>query len=537
VHAAAEPLRRNLIRTLRTLLREPDSTFIHDCGIEAALFLHYLWFQFTLFGYAAILITPSIACFNYFSTSQPLSSDRLNMISWSNLPAKDVKLYWLYAMLTPVMVVFILHQISRSLAQAVKLRRTALPTELPAPDPTSSYKYFVAVKNVPSDWGTVQIQEYYARWKDQIVHVCPVLVNSLTGKTLAQLKSLVRCIEQRELKFIDEMIQQSQQMDFAEFQGYLRKRIRERYSRASVEIREFWCRTPTPMSTLYKQLEELTLLLRTEQSYLEKSGSFGSMLVTLNDYHIARAMENHPLSTNLFQCRAYFLGSSLSDIIYANINHPWSRIEIRRSLVQTLTLVLIILWIFPMAIVGGLSQISVVLQLISGWSGLQIPRWLLGVIQGVLPSLATSLLMSLFLQLLRVLMKEAKYPTDTDTQLATQKYYRCFLFINLLLTPSIASGLVPTAFEILNKGITEVPRVLALNLPLAGNYYLAYLLTQGIHLAASTLFRPQALIKLYWISKSRYTPRTKLKAMGDLLYPIRWGEIYAFYSILAIIGE
>lgn len=50
-------------------------------------------------------------------------------------------------------------------------------------------------------------------------------------------------------------------------------------------------------------------------------------------------------------------------------------------------------------------------------------------------------------------------------------------------------------------------RILVTNLPLAGNYYLSHLLIQGVHLAASTLFRPQALLKLYWASRAGCTPR------------------------------
>ncbi|KAK5072363.1 hypothetical protein LTR70_010428 [Exophiala xenobiotica] len=93
---------------------------------------------------------------------------------------------------------------------------------------------------------------------------------------------------------------------------------------------------------------------------------------------------------------------------------------------------------------------------------------------------------------------------------ATYQWYFCFFFLHLFLTASISSGLVPTAFAILNGGVTEVPRILAANLPLAGNYYLSYLLIQCMHLAASTLFRPLALFKLYQVSRGGWTPREPL---------------------------
>lgn len=534
LHTTASPLRRNLFRTVRTLLKEPESTFVHDCGVESVLFLHYLWSLFTLFGSTTLFITPSIACFNYFSQDRISPADKLNMLSWSNGSTKDAKRNWLYAILVPATTGFILCLTSKNLAQAVELRRAALATQFSGSGHTAPCKYFVVVKNVPSHWGAEKIREHYAPWRDHIVCVRPV--SSLRSDSLAQLRSLVRHIEQLETLFINEMIQQSLQMDAAHFRRYLSDRMRERYSGESDGAKQSWRRTTEPMPALYARLEELTLSSWNKQIRLESSAS-ASVLITLDDYYTARAIETHPRSVGVFQCRAHFLGSSASDVVYPNISYSWSRTEIRQGLVRTLTTGLIILWTFPMAIVGGLSQISVVLQLTPEWSSFQVSDWLLGAVQGVAPSLATSVLMSLFLRLLRILVEQAKHSTNTEAQLSTQSYYFCFFFIHLFLTASIASGLVPTTFEVLNGGIAEMPRVLALNLPLAGNYYLSYLLVQGILLAASTLFRPQALIQLYYATKPRITPRAKLTAMGNTLYEVRWGEIYPFYSILAVIGE
>ncbi|KAK5075856.1 hypothetical protein LTR70_008781 [Exophiala xenobiotica] len=92
---------------------------------------------------------------------------------------------------------------------------------------------------------------------------------------------------------------------------------------------------------------------------------------------------------------------------------------------------------------------------------------------------------------------------------------------------------MPTVLAILNGGVTEVPRILATNLPLAGNYYLSYLLIQCLHFVASTLFRPQALVQWYRASRGGWTPRERRELLQNLFYWVRWGEIYPFYNVLA----
>lgn len=119
---------------------------------------------------------------------------------------------------------------------------------------------------------------------------------------------------------------------------------------------------------------------------------------------------------------------------------------------------------------------------------------------------------------MRSLQQLAAYLTYSQPQLSTYQFYFGFLFLHLFLTPSISSGLVPTVFAVLNGGVTEVPRILATNLPLAGNYYLSYLLIQCIHLAASTIFRPWALVQLYRASRAGWTPRDRMEVLRDLFF-------------------
>lgn len=530
--AQAVPPHRPRLGILATLWTR-DSSSLQECGVEALLFLHYLRSLFILFGLSTILITPSIASFNYFAATHPVSTDWLNRLSWSNLPTKDTKLYWLYAMLLPLMVALVLYVLTQNIARAVELRGQAL---FHRDDGLSrGRRFFVALTNIPRDWDLERVQHYYSEWRDRIDHIRHIPVHA--SRRPAKLAWLIRLIERRETAFIAEMVRRSGTMDERGFQHFLLTCLQKRYSSGTGRRWTWPGNDIAPMPVLYQRFTELVTSMSGGVGAPESSTNLGCVLMALKDYRWARILTDFPPSIDGPQCHARFLGSSAADIIVANLGRDGNWAELRRSLVQILTFILAISWTFPMAMVGGLSQISVFIQLVPSLSRWKWPSWLLGVVQGVVPSLVTSILMWLFPRLLQVIMDRAGYLTHTDMELYTQQVYFAFLFVQLFLNPSISSGLVPIAFAVLDNGVTEVPRILAQNLPLAGNYYLSYLLVQAILLVVSVLLRPLALVNLYRASRGTRTPREQVGILWNLFLPVRWGELYPFYSVLAVIGK
>ncbi|KAK5074494.1 phosphate metabolism protein 7 [Exophiala xenobiotica] len=503
---------------LQTFLQPLDRTVLNAIGIEAVMFLHYL--------------RSFIACFNALASSKPVSNDWLNMLSWTNLSTKDVRLYWFYTAMTPLTVAVVLYFLSRGLTQAIQLRRNALTAEVQVLAPQRRRMYSVVVTNVPPQWDSDQVRACYSRWDHHIERVDRFSTDLLSpGGEVAQLHSIVRQIESSETSFINLMLRQFRHLKASDFRQHLMHEMDQRYSDANGAAGNHFGEKCASVVDLYSRLQRLTSSLLRRQSAPLRPDAHVSMLLTLNDYCAARAIADYPQSSEVSRLRARFLGASAADMVFANLGYTWGRHEAGRSLVRIVAAVLILGWTFPMAMVGGFSQLSVLLQLLPGQPLRHTPGWLVAAVQGLAPSVATSLLLSLFPWLLRRLLQLAKYPTHSQLQQATYQLYFCFLFLHLFLTASISSGLVPTAFAILNGGVTVVPRILAANLPLAGNYYLSYLLIQCTHMAASTLFRPLALFKLYQASRGGWTPRERMELMKDLFYWVRWGEIYPFYNV------
>ena len=209
--------------------------------------------------------------------------------------------------------------------------------------------------------------------------------------------------------------------------------------------------------------------------------------------------------------------------------------QARRESINLIITILVILWTVPIGASGLLSQVSSVLLLWDGRNNLSVPAWLIGVVQGVVPQLATSFSMSTFLQILRYLTIGKRYVTQRELQHSIQKFYFWFLFTQLFLTTSLSSGLIPTLAAIAGNGLTTFPRLLAQNLPLASNYFISYNIVQAISATTSRLLRIAAVARSC-MQRSGVPPRDRIDQLYQLHDTVIWGELYPQYTTIANIG-
>ncbi|CAL3967807.1 unnamed protein product, partial [Diplocarpon coronariae] len=90
-----------------------------------------------------------------------------------------------------------------------------------------------------------------------------------------------------------------------------------------------------------------------------------------------------------------YIGVHPNEVIWKSLSFPWWQKVIRRIAVVGFITALIVFWAIPVAFVGLVSNISYLMT----YSWLQwldkIPSVIMGVISGLLPSVALAVLMSL----------------------------------------------------------------------------------------------------------------------------------------------
>ncbi|KAI9767469.1 MAG: hypothetical protein M1840_005698 [Geoglossum simile] len=227
---------------------------------------------------------------------------------------------------------------------------------------------------------------------------------------------------------------------------------------------------------------------------------------------------------------------SPDDVIWENMSIRWWERYIRTALVIVVVGGLVIGWAFPVTFTGLVSQISY-LTTVFPWLGWikKLPGWLLGVISGVLPQLMLAILMAVLPMILRLLAKQQGVHTGMAMELSVQNYYFAFLFVQVFLVVSLSSG-ITTVIQQISKDVTSTPRVLAKNLPKAGNYFFSYLLLQAFSVSAGALVQIGGLISWFILSPLLDSTARQKWARQTSLPKVRWGTFFPVFTNLACIG-
>lgn len=212
----------------------------------------------------------------------------------------------------------------------------------------------------------------------------------------------------------------------------------------------------------------------------------------------------------------------------------WYERSVRILTVGVLIVSLCFACIFPVAFTGLLSQLN---YLASIWPRLSwlmnLPRWLQGFLQGVLPPCLLAAITIILPIILERLILEQGVHTDTTAELLLQDYFFGFLFLQLFLVISVSSS-VAAILDSLNQDFESLAGLIAQNLPKAGNYFFSYIILQGLLVSAAALLRLPRLLGYLSAPLWDHTARDKWERSREP--QIRWGTFFPVYTNLAAIG-
>ncbi|KAK2841539.1 hypothetical protein FQN49_006156 [Arthroderma sp. PD_2] len=292
------------------------------------------------------------------------------------------------------------------------------------------------------------------------------------------------------------------------------------------------------VDTIYhcrKEIARLNLEIEIDQQHPEKFPLMNSAFVQFN-HQVAAHMACQSVSHHIpKQMTPRMVEISPDDVIWDNMSIRWWERYIRTFGVMVIVGAMVIGWAFPVAFTGLLSQLSY----LEGhfvwlrWLG-TLPQWLLSAIQGILPPLFLSILMALLPLILRFLSRNQGVHTGMAIELTVQNYYFAFLFVQIFLVVSIASGF-STVLESL-RDVLSVPDLLAQNIPKASNYFFSYMVLQAMSVSAGALVQIFALISWFVLAPILDNTARKKWARATNLNQMQWGTFFPVYTTLASIG-
>lgn len=295
------------------------------------------------------------------------------------------------------------------------------------------------------------------------------------------------------------------------------------------------------VDTIYhcrKELARLNAEIEDDQAHPERFPLMNSAFIQFN-HQVAAHMACQSLSHHLpKQMAPRLVEIAPNDVIWDNMSIPWWQRYVRTALVFVVVLFMIILWAIPVAFTSALSQLHYLADRYHqlAWI-LKLPSVILSVLQGVLPTAFLAVITFLLPIILRFLVRMSGQQSGMLVELSVQNYYFFFLFVQLFLVVSISSA----AFVFLSiltdaSTITELPNLLAENIPKASNYFFSYMLLQAMSVSAGALVQIGNLIKWFILApildstaRSKFNRQIKLNE-------VKWGTFFPVYTNLAAIG-
>ncbi|EHK96748.1 hypothetical protein M7I_7552 [Glarea lozoyensis 74030] len=177
-----------------------------------------------------------------------------------------------------------------------------------------------------------------------------------------------------------------------------------------------------------------------------------------------------------------------SDVIWQNLRITKKERIPRKIATNTFLTLMIIFWSIPVAVVGAISNIN---------------------------------------YLTDIMMKQSGEVTHPAVELKTQNWYMAFQVIQVFLITTFSSGAASVVTQIINE-----PE----NLPKASNFYISYIIVQCLGLAAGQLLSIGPLVMITVVGKFLDKSPRKMYNRYINLAGLQWGSLYPRFGNLGIIA-
>jgi hypothetical protein len=295
----------------------------------------------------------------------------------------------------------------------------------------------------------------------------------------------------------------------------------------------YWCRS---------ELERLTPLIEAEQAkhIAGDAKKMSAAFVEFSSLSEAQAAYQSLTHHELLAMAPRYTGMHPTEVIWSNLKIKGPERFTRAAITISIVVALVIFWSFPVAVVASISNISTWTDPNgkTPWLSFlnKMPRVIFGVVSGLLPVVLLSLLMALLPPFLRWMAKLGGSPTRGDVEYTTSNYYFAFQVVQVFLVTTLLSAASGAVFDIL-KQPSQAISILSNRLPKASNFYLSYMVLQGLGVFAGMLVGIAGLFITPILAKFLGSSPRKLFQRWNSLAGLSWGTVYPVYTNLLVIGK
>lgn len=521
-----EPLPKDPFRWVFILLTKPHSFIIQQCGLDGYFFLRYI-FIFGLVFLFGILTWTVLLPINAVDGNGNTGLDQLSI---SNV--KHRGRYYAHAFISWVFYGSVIYIIYRELFFFNSFRTAVLSSPKYAkklssrtvlfqmvPDSFLDQKQFCKLFNgVKRIYVLRNVRKLDARAKkrDEMALLLERATSQLlTTAVKAKLKAKKKGIAVETPEDINSWVPAEKRPRHREG-GLFSKKV------DTIE----YCRTHLP---------ELDAEVTNLQHKYRAAKPKNSIFVEFENQYVAQLAYQSVVHHNPMRMSPAYTYLLPSDIDWDNMRLFWWERVTRKFLSLAAIGALIIFWSIPVAFVGVISNINTLTEKVPWLRWIQnMPDWLLGVVTGLLPTVMLALLMAVLPMFIRAMAKVHGCVSAQHVEMFTQRAYFAFLVVNGFLVTALASSATATVTKIIDNPSSALS-LLASNLPKCSNFYIAYLILQGLTVAGGALFQVVGLFLYYILGTLFDTTLRKKYGRFSGLGTVAWGTTFPIFTNLVSI--
>ncbi|GAA5978196.1 hypothetical protein JCM11641_001131 [Rhodosporidiobolus odoratus] len=544
-----DSLPHSLLGWIPHVIRTPATEILHKNGLDAYVFVRFLFLMMEVF--APFMAVTWIILLPVDAAGSAGSGSGITKFTFGNVGTSEQPRYAAHLIIVWILTFWVFYLIKREYAHFIVLRQDFLMSKDHA---RLAQSKTVLVTGVPKEFLNQNAMNRFCSvlpggakriWFARDLKELPDLYDrrekackKLESAETKILKLATKQIKKNKKKNIDtpELDPEAKK---AEVMRYVPQKKRPTHKLGPLGL---WGKKVDTIDWAREEIAQTTKELETErellgggsgsEKYPTESAAFIQFHTQMAAHMFAQCLNHHaPLRMS-----TRYLEVGQEDVIWGNLNINPYQARLRYAASWAATLGLIILWSFPVAFVGLISNVSALCISASWLSWLcTLPTPVNGIIQGALPPAALAVLFILLPIVLRLLARFEGIPLRTGIELSLMTRYFLFQVIHGFLIVTLASGLVKAIPAILKNPGSAVT-LLATQLPAASTFFLTYFVTTSLAGAAGALLQVAKLV-LYYVKLILLgsTPRSVWNIKYTMA-SVAWGTMWPSMTLLTVIG-
>lgn len=517
-----EPLPSGIFSWILPLLKKSDNFVLQQAGLDGYFFLRYLFILAAFFAVSIMYIFPILIPIN---ASNGAHETGLNQLAYQNV--KHRHRYYAHVFCGWVFYWSFLFVVYRELMYFNSLRQAVLSSPRYASKLSSRTVLF---QTVPGEYLN---EQEFGKLFEGVKNIWIARTQGDLPKKVEEREKLAMTLESTEIAFLKKCLKQLKKNKDGQLD--IHSLVTDKKLRPTHRTTRFIGKKVDSIDYLKEEIKKLDDEVKELQSCHEDEKTLNSIFIEFESQYQAQiALQIRAYHAPLYMSPAY-VGIEPKNVVWFNLRLFWWERMVRELGSVGAIIALVILWAIPVAFVGMISNITYLTNKLHWLRFIyHLPDVLLGLLTSLAPTVALSLLMMLLPMFIRGMAKIQGATSSQQVEYFTQQSYFAFQVIQVFLVTTITSAATSTVTQIVEEP-TSAMRLLAENLPKASNFFIAYIILQGMSIASGSLLQISPLAMFYALGYLLdKTPRkkwTRFTTLGS----VDWGTTFPIYTNLAVI--